>query len=81
MTFLELLDGGLIKSVSEVIDSLHTSAEEKAGVEEVSEERTRCEVWSRVMGYHRPVTSWNVGKRQEFADRRYFEERRVKVDK
>ena len=44
-------------------------------------ERQRVEVWSRVMGYHRPVTAWNVGKRQEFADRRYFEERRVKVDK
>ena len=44
-------------------------------------DRQRVEVWSRVMGYHRPVTAWNVGKRQEFADRRYFEERRVKVDK
>ena len=25
-------------------------------------ERTRCEVWTRVMGYHRPVTSFNKGK-------------------
>ncbi len=35
-------------------------------------ERTRCEVWTRVMGYHRPVSSWNAGKQGEHADRRYF---------
>ena len=35
-------------------------------------ERTRCEVYSRVMGYHRPVSAWNIGKKQEFADRKYF---------
>lgn len=28
-----------------------------------------AEVWSRVVGYLRPVQSWNRGKRQEFADR------------
>jgi hypothetical protein len=37
-------------------------------------ERTRCEVWSRVMGYHRPVSQWNKGKQQEHADRRPFRE-------
>lgn len=39
------------------------------------EQRTRCEIWSRVMGYHRPVDTWNVGKQQEHADRTHFEER------
>ncbi len=24
--------------------------------------RTRCEVWTRVMGYHRPVSHFNTGK-------------------
>ena len=38
-------------------------------------ERTRCEVWTRVMGYHRPVSSWNPGKQSEHSERRYFEER------
>ncbi|TJZ77461.1 anaerobic ribonucleoside-triphosphate reductase [Chitiniphilus eburneus] len=38
------------------------------------EERTRCEVWTRVMGYHRPVSAFNVGKRGEFADRKFFKE-------
>ena len=36
------------------------------------EERTRCEVWTRVMGYHRPVSAWNPGKKSEQAERRYF---------
>lgn len=38
-------------------------------------ERQRCEVWSRVMGYHRPVASFNIGKKGEFHERRFFEER------
>ncbi|QKX15896.1 anaerobic ribonucleoside-triphosphate reductase [Microbulbifer sp. YPW1] len=36
------------------------------------EERTPCEVWSRVMGYHRPVNFWNAGKQSEHRDRRFF---------
>lgn len=32
-----------------------------------------AEVWSRVVGYMRPVSGWNDGKRQEFADRRSFD--------
>lgn len=39
------------------------------------QERTRCEVWTRVMGYHRPVSQFNTGKQQEHKDRRYFVER------
>ena len=31
-----------------------------------------CEVYSRVVGYLRPVNQWNVGKRAEFADREEF---------
>ncbi|MBL8275926.1 anaerobic ribonucleoside-triphosphate reductase [Variovorax gossypii] len=41
------------------------------------EERQRCEVWTRVMGYHRPVASFNIGKQGEFAERVHFEEGRV----
>ena len=36
--------------------------------------RTRCEVWTRVMGYHRPVTSFNIGKQGEFNERLFFNE-------
>ncbi len=41
------------------------------------EERTRCEIWTRVMGYHRPVSAWNPGKQSEHAERCYFEERKT----
>ena len=34
-----------------------------------------CEVWTRVMGYHRPVSSFNVGKKGEHAERVPFQER------
>ncbi|WP_081784864.1 ribonucleoside triphosphate reductase [Cellulomonas sp. KRMCY2] len=37
-----------------------------------------CEVWTRVMGYHRPVTSFNVGKLGEHAERRPFREDAVR---
>ena len=33
-----------------------------------------CEVWSRVMGYYRPMSEYNVGKRQDHADRLLFAE-------
>lgn len=39
------------------------------------DERTRCEVWTRVMGYHRPVSAFNAGKRSEHRERIYFLER------
>jgi hypothetical protein len=37
-------------------------------------ERQPCEVWTRVMGYHRPVASFNIGKKGEHAERRHFRE-------
>ncbi|ANU67279.1 hypothetical protein A4V04_00380 [Burkholderiales bacterium YL45] len=40
-------------------------------------ERTKCEVWTRVMGYHRPIDSFNIGKKGEFADRKYFTEEKA----
>lgn len=39
------------------------------------DERQPCEVWTRVMGYHRPAASFNTGKKGEFEERRYFLER------
>jgi hypothetical protein len=37
-------------------------------------ERQRCEVWTRVMGYHRPVSEFNPGKQCEHRERRHFNE-------
>ncbi|MBK8688979.1 MAG: hypothetical protein IPN24_11240 [Betaproteobacteria bacterium] len=44
-------------------------------IELSNEERQVCEIWSRVMGYCRPVSSWNIGKKGEFAERKYFTEK------
>jgi hypothetical protein len=35
-------------------------------------ERQPCEVWTRVMGYHRPVASFNIGKKGEHGERQFF---------
>jgi ribonucleoside-triphosphate reductase (formate) len=32
----------------------------------------KIEVYSRIVGYFRPVENWNVGKREEFKDRKVY---------
>ncbi len=32
----------------------------------------KCEIYSRVTGYFRPVNNWNDGKKAEFKDRQTF---------
>jgi ribonucleoside-triphosphate reductase len=34
--------------------------------------RTRTEVYSRVVGYLRPVSQWNKGKKSEWTDRKDY---------
>ena len=41
------------------------------------EERQECEVWTRVMGYYRPVSEFNIGKKSEHAERLLFEENKT----
>lgn len=38
------------------------------------DERQPCEVWTRVMGYHRPISEFNPGKKSEQAARLAFKE-------
>lgn len=56
----------------------HLTAAEMLGtpatLELKDEERQPCEIWTRVMGYHRPVSSFNRGKQGEFTDRVAFRE-------
>jgi anaerobic ribonucleoside-triphosphate reductase len=40
---------------------------------EAQKKTTECEVYSRVVGYIRPVNQWNKGKQQEFRDRNTFD--------
>jgi hypothetical protein len=35
--------------------------------------KTKCEVYSRVVGYIRPVSNWNDSKQAEFYDRKHFD--------
>jgi hypothetical protein len=37
-------------------------------------ERTACEIYTRVMWYHRPVSSFNIWKKSEFYSRTYFKQ-------
>lgn len=39
-----------------------------------------CEVYSRVVGYIRPVQQWHKGKRQEYGEREEFKIPSVKCD-
>jgi hypothetical protein len=44
------------------------------GIEESPEQEAKvpCEVYSRVVGYLRPVQNWHEGKRQEFRERKTY---------
>ena len=39
---------------------------------EVEKCKGKTEVYSRVSGFYRPVTQWNKGKREEFAERKVY---------
>ena len=39
---------------------------------ENNDKRSKCLVYTRVMGYHRPVESFNIGKKGEHKQRTYF---------
>ena len=39
---------------------------------DLNKQRTPMEIYSRVVGYLRPVDQWNPGKQQEYRDRRVY---------
>ena len=47
---------------------------EKGTITIKDSERQKCEIWTRVMGYYRPMANFNIGKRQEAREREYFTE-------
>lgn len=50
-----------------------------ADIELRDDERQACEVWTRVMGYCRPVSEFNKGKKSEFRERKCFSEAKTVV--
>jgi ribonucleoside-triphosphate reductase (formate) len=57
-------------------DSKRKKENAKEQLEEANSElfkkRTKCEIWTRVMGYYRPVSHFNIGKKSEHYSRNHF---------
>ncbi len=47
---------------------------QKEILQELRARRQKCIVYTRVMGYHRPVESFNIGKTGEHKQRKQFKE-------
>jgi anaerobic ribonucleoside-triphosphate reductase len=56
------------------MQTLSNGFDQEAASTLTPEERQPCEIWTRVMGYHRPVSSFNRGKQGEFHERSCFNE-------
>jgi hypothetical protein len=65
--FMTIVSAPFASSVSHKISDTISS-------EKSTQKRTRCEVWTRVMGYHRPVANFNIGKKAEHYSRKHFSE-------
>ncbi len=46
-------------------------------LEQYQNNRQRVECWTRVMGYFRPISYFNIGKQSEFANRKWFKEEKT----
>ena len=46
--------------------------QEKPSLSELESLRTKTEVYSRIVGYVRPISEWNDAKQAEFKDRKEF---------
>ena len=49
-------------------------------LKKLQEKRTKCIVYTRVMGYHRPVESFNIGKKGEHEERKCFLEKAPQIN-
>ncbi len=63
--FLQNMDSEERKKIEERIKELEKELENVKG--------TECEIYSRIVGYFRPVKQWNDGKQEEFKDRVVFD--------
>ena len=49
----------------------------KVKIELSDDERQPVECWTRVMGYFRPISGYNIGKKAEFKERKWFTEEKI----
>lgn len=59
---------------------MNTQQQHDLILEQNQEKRSKCLVYTRVMGYHRPVESFNIGKKGEHRQRTHFKERHARSD-
>jgi hypothetical protein len=68
----------IVQNVMNKLLKIKTTQTMKTKINEVSEQnqhlRIKCLVYTRVMGYHRPVESFNIGKKCEHKQRVHFKE-------
>jgi len=57
MNYVENVDGNLLREDGVVIPA---------------SERSKCEVYSRIVGYLRPLEDWHLGKQAEWKDRKTY---------
>ena len=62
-------------TTAEVLDTRSGKMTNSEILQSLQAQRTKCVVYSRVMGYHRPVESFNVGKKGEHKERVKFKEK------
>ncbi len=53
---------------------MNTQQQHDLVLQQNEEKRSKCLVYTRVMGYHRPVESFNIGKKGEHRQRAHFTE-------
>ncbi|PPL00871.1 anaerobic ribonucleoside-triphosphate reductase [Parapedobacter indicus] len=53
---------------------MNTQQQNDLVLQQNRERRSKCLVYTRVMGYHRPVESFNIGKKGEHRQRAHFTE-------
>ena len=46
-------------------------------LEENKDKRSKCEIFTRAMGYIRGIDYFNKGKKSEFHERKYFTEKKA----
>ena len=53
---------------------MNRSQQDDRVLQQYPDQRSKCLVYTRVMGYHRPVESFNIGKKGEHRSRTHFQE-------
>ena len=70
--FTILVGGSIVKTKKLRSLSLMSTTKEEKILSSMEGSRTKCTIWTRVMGYHRPVETFNIGKKGEIAERKWF---------